>query len=136
MHATSASAASLVLLLLTATSALEAQQCSPPPHPLFDFQVTRPAEFLPDSSLTVRPAITPAEERPPQRVVIQFVVDTLGVPDSASFRVLIAADSTLLNASRRVFRDWRFRPALLNGCPVPQAVQTAVHARAVGRSAN
>jgi hypothetical protein len=55
-----------------------------------------------------------------ERLIIQFMVDT------ASIRVLHSADADLELAARRAFVDWRYRPALVANCKVPQLVQTAV----------
>jgi hypothetical protein len=113
--------------IVTATGApLGAQGCRPPEHPYFDFQVDRPAELVEGSARSPRP-VTPERGRAvEERLIIQFVVDTLGVGDTASIRVLRSADADLELAARRAFVEWRYRPALVANCKVPQLVQTAV----------
>lgn len=102
-----------------------AQQCARPAHPYFDFQVDRAAEVVADSTRSPRP-VGASEQRGPHRVVVQFTVDSLGVPDSTSFKVLLNSDDELAEATRRAFTRWRFRPAQLAGCRVPQLFQTPV----------
>jgi len=110
-------------LLAVWSITLPAQQCRPPEHPYFDFQVDRPAELIPDSTVSPRPFHARPGQGEAERVVVQFVVDTMGRPDSASFRVLLNSDQALADAGRRVMQRWRYTPALLARCKVPQLVQ-------------
>ena len=56
-------------------------------------------------------------------VLVQFVVDTTGRPDFASFRVIAATDSAFASAVRQSMLHMHFRPAKLQGRPVPQLVE-------------
>lgn len=112
---------------VTATGApLGAQGCRPPAHPYFDFQVDRPAELVASSARSPRPVTPEPGRATEERLIIQFVVDTLGVPDTASIRVLRSADADLERAARRALANWRYRPAVIGNCKVPQLEQTAV----------
>jgi hypothetical protein len=115
------------LLLCTALLALPAIAVAQSPactdstvH--FEYQMFRPAQWLADTALAVHPT---AAVRDPANV-IQFVVDTLGVPQPRTFRTLKVADSTLVAEARRTLSSWRYTPGLLNGCRVRQLVQTPI----------
>lgn len=128
----------VAVLLCTAGPALAQQQtpqprqqqrpCVPPPHPLFEFQVERPPAFLTEVGLGVRPVRDPvrAYETGGDTVLVQFVVDTLGVPLPATFKVLKATRPEQAAQARAALPRWRFAPATLGGCKVPQLVQTAL----------
>jgi hypothetical protein len=118
------------LILLLVPTAVGAQQCELPAVPYFEFQVTAPAAWIPDSTIATHPV-------PPVRgavrgeldALVQFVVDTAGVPDPASFKVLAARDEALATAGREAVLRWRYRPARMGTCPVPQIVQTPLGRR-------
>jgi len=88
----------------------------------FEFQVRTPARQAPGS---------PAPKYPPTlkmqgiegEVLVQFVVDTLGMPLIESFRVLRFTDSLFANAVRDALPDMRFTSAELEGHKVRQLVQ-------------
>jgi len=109
-------------------SAIGAQTCAPPEHPAFEFQVTQPAEYRGDTVRVPRPA--PARfvsiREHPEALVVQFVVDTLGVPDPRSFKVLHSPSGGAADSARVAMAMWRFSPAVRDGCRVPQLVQTDV----------
>jgi hypothetical protein len=88
----------------------------------FEYQTSPPARWLPDSAVAVHP--TPEVRNPPN--LVQFVVDTLGVPQRSTFKVLKVSDSTIVLEARRSLAQWRFSPATLNGCRVKQLVQTPI----------
>ena len=88
----------------------------------FEWQMSAPARWVADTAAVVHPT---ASVRDPANL-IQFVVDTLGVPQPRTFRALKVADSALVAEVRRTFINWRFTPALLNGCRARQLVQTPV----------
>ena len=88
----------------------------------FEYQMSPPARWLVDTAAAVHPA---APVRNPANLV-QFVVDTLGVPQPRSFRALKVADSALVDEARRTFTAWRYTPGQLNGCRVRQLVQTPI----------
>lgn len=56
-------------------------------------------------------------------VSVTYVVDTLGLADSLSIRVVAATDPAFVDAVREVLPRMRFRPALLGGEKVRQLVQ-------------
>lgn len=114
--------AALALLAVWSIT-LPAQQCRPDENTYFDFQVDRPAVLIPDSTVSPRPFHARPGQGEAETVVVQFVVDTMGRPDSASFKVLINSDPALAEAGRRVMQRWRYTPALLARCKVPQLVQ-------------
>jgi hypothetical protein len=88
----------------------------------FEFQVSAQAVWIPDTVAAVHP-------RAPVRDaanLIQFVVDTLGVPQVRTFRAIKIADSALVFDARRALERWRYSPGLRNGCRVRQLVQTTI----------
>jgi hypothetical protein len=88
----------------------------------FEYQMSRPARWLRDTASAVHPT---AAVRDPANL-IQFVVDTFGVPQPRTFRALKVADSALVAEARRIFTSWRYAPGLLNACRVRQLVQTPI----------
>jgi hypothetical protein len=88
----------------------------------FEYQMSTPARWISDTTISVRPT---AAVRYPDNL-IQFVVDTIGVPQTRTFRALKIADSALVGDARRALASWRYSPGLLNGCRVKQVVQTPV----------
>jgi hypothetical protein len=113
--------------LLFAAPGLSAQ-CTRPPHPAFEFEVDQPAAYIGDSTMVPRPAAQAYVDARmhPEVLVVQFVVDTLGVPDTLSFRTLRTPSRAALDSVRQTMPSWRFSPAIQQGCKVPQLVQTAV----------
>lgn len=104
------------------------QACVAPTNPLFEFQVDRPAAYVGDTTRTPRPArerFVRAREHP-EVLVVQFVVDTAGVAEPRSFRVLQAPSTAAADSARAALPAWRFTPAVQRGCRVPQLVQTAI----------
>ncbi|MCC6930946.1 MAG: hypothetical protein IT359_18290 [Gemmatimonadaceae bacterium] len=118
--------ASLVLGLATGVPGAHAfaQRCSAPSKPYFEFEVAQPATFIADSTVSPRPSRRRAATAAAELALVQFVVDSSGVPDPQSFKVLVANDRDLVSTGRAVLARWRFRPARLHGCAVPQLVQT------------
>jgi hypothetical protein len=97
----------------------------PPDAPArFEFQVDHPAKFL---GTRGRPRLT-ATVAPGQRALVQFVVDIGGSVVPSSLRLLhVAGDyAAAAVAIRTAMRGWRYSPAIVDGCPVPQLVQTIV----------
>jgi hypothetical protein len=96
----------------------------------FEFQVVgapgrpagRPARWIVDTALAVHP--TPAVRNPPN--MVQFVVDTSGVPVVRTFRPLKVTDAVLVEEARRSLSQWRFTPAIRSGCTVRQLIQTPI----------
>ena len=60
------------------------------------------------------------------RVVVEFVVDTLGMPNMDTFGVVAATDALFGEAVRRAVADARFSPAVRQGVRVRQLVQLPV----------
>jgi hypothetical protein len=90
----------------------------------FEFEVDRPARFL---GARGRPRGIPHVE-PSRRPLIQFVVDTRGNVVVSSLKVLsVRGDSAATAAAiGSVARRWHYSPAIVDGCPTPQVVQTTV----------
>jgi hypothetical protein len=87
----------------------------------FEYQVQRRARWVADTSLAVQPL---SGVRDPAALV-QFVVDTTGVPVLRTFEVLVN-DSALVGEVRRSLSRWRYVPAKVGDCLVSQLVQTAI----------
>jgi hypothetical protein len=123
MNSVRRATSALIISFATVVPRLSAQQCAAPAHPYFDFQVETRAVFVPDSAVHPQPtrASGPASS---ERALVQFVVDSLGVPDTLTYKVLAAQDRGLAEAGRKAMARWRFRPATIRGCRVPQLVQT------------
>jgi TonB family protein len=56
-------------------------------------------------------------------VLVQYVVDTLGHADTATFRVISATHVDFANAVKSTLPRMRFRPAIMSNRLVPQLVQ-------------
>jgi hypothetical protein len=54
---------------------------------------------------------------------VQFVVDTLGMPDTLSFRVISATHPEFAQSVREALPGMRFHPAMLRSRKVPQLVE-------------
>lgn len=115
----------LVAVAMLAIPALGRAQTSArlcPDSTFFEFQVTRGARWIVDTTLTAHPT---AAIRNPANLV-QFVVDTTGTPVPGSFRVVKVSDSSLIADVRRSVGEWRYIPSVSDGCKVRQLVQTPV----------
>ena len=107
-----------------------AQDCPPPsPRPFFEFQVERPATFIPDSTVSPYPAPQLPRTPPRQATLVSFVVDSLGRPDTSSYKVIREVEPGVAQEGRAVLTRWRFRPAQIRGCVVSQLVQTLLARR-------
>lgn len=114
----------LVLAAFVVCARSLACQCTLPSQPFFEFQVEIPARFLSDSTVSPQPKGEPGVRATQLPALVQFVVDTAGVPDPRSYRVLSARDPQLAADGLDALPRWRFSPARLGQCPVPQLVQT------------
>jgi TonB family protein len=88
----------------------------------FDFQVTRQVAPLPGN----RAPRYPAELRNNHiqgEVLVQFVVDTLGRAEMATFKVLKASDPAFINAVRESLPAMHFSPASIGQRLARQLVQ-------------
>jgi outer membrane biosynthesis protein TonB len=103
------------------------QQCGVPAQPYFEFQVESPARGIPDSTHP-HPTVDPfaAKMSDSGATIVQFVVDTSGRPVASTFKILKTPSDAMSRSVRSVFMAWRFRPARVASCPVPQLLQTAV----------
>ncbi|HVT39677.1 MAG TPA: energy transducer TonB [Gemmatimonadaceae bacterium] len=113
--------------LALASSDARAQACVAPGHPYFEFQVDKPATFRGDTTVLPRPRDPVRGEREDSGFhLVSFVVDTAGVPDVQSFKALKSPSLEVSRATRDAVAAWRYRPAEVKGCRVPQLVQTPV----------
>jgi hypothetical protein len=71
--------------------------------------------------LDYRPTTVPRGTRCYEAQLL-FVVDTRGVPEVETARVVRASDSGLSEALLRTLPQWRYRPAQKDGVPVRQIV--------------
>jgi TonB family protein len=60
------------------------------------------------------------------RTVVEFVVDTTGIPDMDTFGVVASSDALFSDAVRRAVRDARFSPAVHGGARVRQLVHLPI----------
>jgi len=90
----------------------------------FEFQVDRKAEFVHDSTKTMD--ALPGTGSGTGGVVVQFVVDKRGSPELGSFKVLRSTDEGDVARVAAAFPQWRFTPALRQGCAARQVVQVNV----------
>ena len=127
MYAHQALRIAIIGLALCAPVAVKGQQCAPLAHPAFEFQVDVPASAIPDSTHP-HPATDrfAAKKDDLDAIIVQFVVDTAGVPVPASFKVLKAPSSQIADSVKSAFPGWRFTPARQGNCRVTQLVQTTV----------
>jgi hypothetical protein len=101
--------------------------CQPAKDPYFEYQVNRPALYLTTDIKFPQPTTASAlGVAKGTGLVVQVVVDTLGLPDVRSFKILHSPNETAAAAVRHAFLGWRFIPATFQGCKVPQLVQTEV----------
>ncbi len=127
---------SLVVLSLFQLSVARVDSCPPTPATgrapaWFEFQVDRPARWsgsdstlpYPDTSLAGRDLFFE------DLALVQFIVDTAGVPVSQSLRVLRRPDSLTVATVRASLSRWRYEPAIALTCKVPQLVQTSLRWR-------
>lgn len=92
----------------------------------FDFQVDRPARFAKTAATLPRPDASLAE-RPPYSAdfaLVQFVVDTTGVPAERTLKILMRPSGLSVDAIKAALPRWRYTPAVARGCKVSQLVQT------------
>lgn len=127
-------AALLVILVVGTHTSLSAQACPPAPlstmrdgspAPWFDFQVDVPARLIGDSTRIPRPDVAIRISRgDTNSALVQFVVDTLGVPLVTSLKLLIMPTALTKGVVDAAIISWRYTPAMLRGCRVSQLVQT------------
>ena len=136
-------ALSLVSVLACARPAPERQPAALPPRdstqmPVSAAQATKPPVFLPvvlDSKpRAIESPLPPsldslARAVKPGRVMVEFIVDTMGVPEPGSVRVLTSPDTALSRAAAAAVLLWRFRPGRVHGHPVRVLVEVPLDFR-------
>ena len=119
-----AEATSLIELLDSAVAVAGVRAGRPPTlsRPYYSNEVSCPAIGEPTNvPPTAPPKMSRAEE-----VGVQFVVDTAGLVERRSIRVLPGASRIVADSVRSAVSRWRFHPPEIDGTPVRQFVQTAV----------
>ena len=105
------------------------EPCPPPSafpgRPYFDFQVDKAAVYTGKDSVPIRPI----EQRmsrpyPSDFALAQFIVDSLGVPVPGTLKLLIHPKGLSREDVLLALVDWRYQPARVAECRVPQLVQT------------
>jgi hypothetical protein len=117
----------LVALCFAATVSprpARAQACKPNLTPSFEFQVQRPARFIGDTVARPRPAVQHSSAS--ETLVVQFIVDTLGLVREGTLRVLKTPSPEVSAAVSAAYASWKYMPAMTQGCKVVQLVQTEV----------
>ena len=89
--------------------------------PFFDFQVERQAKRV-DTTVPEYPSVL-GNANLQGRVVAQFVVDTLGIPDTASFKIILSTHALFSESVHKILPLLRYTPALVGNRPVKQLVQ-------------
>jgi hypothetical protein len=115
--------------VLIASRAASAQSCTPPEHPFFEYQVEVPATFIGDTAVRPRPKqiLRGDFQRQIEGLVIStFVVDTLGVVQTNTIKILQTPSPGASAAARAAIPGWKYTPALVGGCRVAQLVQAPV----------
>ena len=95
----------------------------PSDKPYFDFQVERPATVVPGSQGPEYPQALRAA-KVEGKVLVQFVVDTMGVPQMSTFKVLKTDQPEFAEAVRTALATMRFEPARVGGRAVKQLMQS------------
>jgi hypothetical protein len=115
-----------LMAALTTGRIAGAQTCTPPEHPFFEYQVATPARFVGDSGLRPRPASEREQRQDSSALVVSFVVDSLGLTDWRTLKILRTPSRAAADSVRAVLGSWRFSPAIVADCHVPQLVMTTV----------
>jgi len=91
-------------------------------QPYFDFQVEKAAAAIPGSGNPAYPdALKSAGVE--GEAIVQYIVDTTGRAEPASFKVLRASHDAFGQAVRSALPQMRFLPAEIGGCKVRMLVQ-------------
>ena len=114
-------------MLFVLPAVVRAQDCTPPARPAFEFQVDMPASAIADSTHPHPAGDHLAGRRDdPEAILVQFVVDTAGIPIVQTFHALKFPSLAVVDSVRAVLPQWRYTPARIGACRVPQLVQTTV----------
>lgn len=122
----------LAIIALMQSTLAQGQECPPKPPAgapaWFDFQVETPARFVPGSGQLPFPDARLDQGRPypSDFALVQFIVDTSGVPIAKSLKLLLRPEGLVADSVTAAVVRWRYRPAIARGCRVPQLVQTAL----------
>lgn len=123
------SGALLALSSVTATG----QPCPPTPKNAgatawFSHEIDGAAQFVPDSTLFPFPDPSLNETRPfsADFALAQFVVDSTGLVRPSSLSMLVHPAALSLDAVQAILPRWRFHPATVGSCKVPQIVMVAL----------
>ena len=112
-------------LVATFTPRCVTEFAAPAPNPTegayFEFQVQQPAHQVSGRPPLYPPALREAHVE--GRVLVQFVVDTLGRPETATFKVLMSSNDLLSAAVRDALPTMRYEPATIGDRRVRQVVQ-------------
>ncbi len=121
----------VAILLSTVGSSLfwPSEPCPPvsafPGRPYFDFQVDRRATYLGKDTMHIRPVEQrTSQPYPPDFALAQFVVDSLGVPTPGTLKLLLKPTALSQDLVMIALTEWRYQPARVGDCRVPQLVQT------------
>jgi hypothetical protein len=115
--------------VLVSSRTAAAQGCTPPAHPFFEYQVEIPAKFVGDTAERPRPKQILRGDLDRQiegLVVTAFVVDTLGVVQANTIKILRTPSWEATAAALAAIPGWKYQPALVGGCRVAQLVQAPV----------
>jgi len=110
-------------------AAMHPEPTAPPPavassHPAyFEFQVEKQAMPLPGSPQPSYPSMLRAASVTGE-VIAQFVVDTSGMVEQDTFKVLKSTHDLFTQAVRQTLPQMRYSPAVVGGRKVRQLVQT------------
>lgn len=87
----------------------------------FELQVPEPARLINGVVPTYPPALLAAHVE--GSVLVQFVIDTAGVPDRGTFKVLMSSNDLFSEAVRKALPLMRFKPATIGERRVQHVVQ-------------
>lgn len=96
-------------------------EAPPTQQAYFEFQVTQTVRQLSGPPPAYPPALLEAHIE--GRVLVQFVVDTLGRAEMRTFKVLVSSNPMFADAVREALPSMRYEPARLAGKRVRQVVQ-------------
>src|SRR5665213_3804556 len=105
---------------LTMSRIAGAQGCVLSGRPIFEYQAATAALFVGDSALRPRPANQREQRQDASALIVSFVVDTLGVPDGRTLRILQTPSKTAADSVQTAIGSWRFTPAIVATCRVAQ----------------
>jgi periplasmic protein TonB len=95
---------------------------TPTDQPMFEFQVEKPALGREGNPMPHYPSLL-QDAHVVGEVLVQFVVDTLGKPEMATYKVLKASNELFAQEVHRVLPYYKFYPAEAGGRKVKQYVQ-------------